>query len=327
MSVFNKNSSFFLQLVIAIQINIHRMGTHTWSKCAIMNTDSFNFMQEIFNTVLKNSLDLFAYIDKNQKYQYVSNSYAQFYGHKAQSLINKSPQDIFEPVTYEDKIRPNLNKCLTSALPINYKSWVRPKGTNEESFLYITYLPHFSEEHQEVVGIIVIAKDVTKFKRAETLLAKSANTDALTNIPNRLFLTNKLNELSQNANRHTDRYAILFCDLDGFKSVNDKYGHAVGDRILSQVAQRLKHEIREEDIIARYGGDEFVILITDRASLVTINAIRNKIFSAISQPFQFSGDNINIGISIGSAIYPDHGTEPDDLLIKADAEMYSSKNS
>ncbi|MDA8621327.1 GGDEF domain-containing protein [Psychrosphaera sp.] len=159
------------------------------------------------------------------------------------------------------------------------------------------------------------------------MLSKTANTDALTNIPNRLFLTNKLNELSQNSNRYTDRYALLFCDLDGFKSVNDKYGHAVGDRILSQVAKRLRNEIREEDIIARYGGDEFVILITDRASLVTLNAVRKKIFNSISAPFQLSGDEIKIGISIGAAIYPDDGTEPDELLIKADQEMYSSKNS
>lgn len=292
-----------------------------------MNTDSFNFMQEIFSTVLRNSLDLFAYVDKNYNYQYVSDSYLQFYGQGGDSLIGKTPLDVFDSETYHDSILPNLVQCFDDGKPINYKSWLKPKGQNEEHFLYVTYLPHFSEEKQQVVGVIIIAKDVSEFKRAETLLAKTANTDALTNIPNRLFLTNKLTALSQQSNRHTDRYALLFCDLDGFKLVNDKYGHAVGDRILHQVAQRLQQQIRQEDVIARYGGDEFVILITDRATSAALNAVRNKIFNSISQPFNFSGEKIKIGISIGVSIYPDHGLEPDALLERVDAEMYSSKNS
>ncbi len=284
-------------------------------------------MQEVFTTVLSYSSDLFAYVDKNITYQYVSNSYASFYGLDSTSIRDASLECAFDKRTYEKIILPNLKRCFKTQKPVNFQSWITSKATGEKHYLYVTYLPHVSQVTQKVEGIIFTAKDVSEFKRAEKLLAKTANTDALTNIPNRLYLNNKLEELSRNMNRHSDRYALLFCDLDGFKGVNDKHGHAVGDKVLTQVANRLQQHIRNDDIIARFGGDEFVILITDNFTEETLNTIRDKIFKSISQPFSVSGNKIKVGISIGVAMFPDDGLNGDALLEFADKEMYSSKYS
>ena len=271
------------------------------------------------------SLDLFAYIDANGHYQYVSKSYADFYGFKIKELIGHQPEEVFDSETYQQVILPNLNKCKETASPVNYQAWIVPKHVHTPCYLYTSYLPHISKNN-EVTGVIVIAKDVTEFKRAEGLLSKSANTDPLTNVPNRLFLENKLTELTKSSSRASDRFALLFCDLDGFKHVNDTFGHAVGDKILYQVANRLSKHIRKEDILARYGGDEFAILITNLLDESILKIIRQKIEHSIAQPFEVSGNTMNVGISIGISIFPDEAEEKSRLLDVADKRMYRCKN-
>lgn len=284
-----------------------------------------NFYEEIFNTVLGHSFDLFAYIDMNKTYRYVSKSYASFWGFSADELIGQTPQQVFRNETLTQVIGPLLTRCIKDKKPVNSDAWVQGHNSQGPHYLYFSYLPHIAKQTGQVQGVIVIAKDVTEFKRAETILAKSANTDALTNIPNRLFLENKLQQLTQNSARQSDRFALLFCDLDGFKHVNDVYGHAVGDKILYQVARRLNHTIREQDILARYGGDEFVILISPLADNLAISSLQQKICRSLSQPFEVSGNVIRVGVSIGTSIYPDETTELASLLQTADQRMYSCK--
>lgn len=167
---------------------------------------------------------------------------------------------------------------------------------------------------------------MTEFKRAQGILAKSANTDALTNIPNRLFLEKKLQELSENSSRQSDRFALLFCDLDGFKEVNDNYGHAVGDKILYQVAVRLGKTIRHQDILARYGGDEFVILLSPLASNDVVCRVKEKVQRSLSQPFNVSGKVVKLGVSIGASIFPDETRDLSSLINAADQRMYDCKS-
>lgn len=288
--------------------------------------DKSDFYEEIFNTVLGHSFDLFAYIDLKKRYQYVSKSYASFWGFKVSDLVGKTPNQVFVNKSLNDTVKPLLKKCIEEKKPINSNAWIRGVHTEQEHYLYFSYLPHISKDTGQVLGVIVIAKDVSEFKRAQAILAKSANTDALTDIPNRLFLENKLQELTQNSCRETDRFALLFCDLDGFKEVNDKYGHAIGDRILYQVARRLSNNVRNEDILARYGGDEFVILISPLSDDSAIARIKEKVERSLSQPFDVSGNMIKVGVSIGTSIFPDETTDLPALLQAADQRMYDCKN-
>ena len=283
------------------------------------------FYSDVFKTVLGHSLDLFAYLDKNSIYQYVSQSYAEFYNFKIDDLIGKTPQQVFDKNTFENIISPHLSQCFDTRKSIHYESWIIAQNIQEPHYLYISYLPHIDSETGEILGIIVISKDVSEFKRAEGLLAKSANTDALTNIPNRLYLENKLEELTQNHFRDSDRFALLFCDLNGFKQVNDQLGHAIGDKILKQAAHRLQNNTRQEDIIARYGGDEFVILMNPLKSLDVVDVVKEKIARSFCQPFEISGHFMKVGVSIGVSIYPDDATTVAELMQTADKRMYKNK--
>jgi len=119
----------------------------------------------------------------------------------------------------------------------------------------------------------------------------------------------------------------MFIDLDGFKKINDQYGHAAGDQILKDVAKRLKTSLREEDTISRYGGDEFVILIEHEGEAGNTEILSQKIINALSQPFDYDNHKLTIGCSIGISLYPQDGAIPEELLEKADAAMYQAKNS
>ena len=305
---------------------MHRLIIGYFLANRVLSMNKNAFYKEVFSTVLGYSLDLFAYIDINYRYQYVSNSYAHFYGFMSDELIEQSPQKVFDDSTYKEVISPYLSQCVNDKKPVNFESWITTNKLEEPHFLYMSYLPHISQETQEVVGIIVIAKDVTEFKRAENILSTSANTDPLTNIPNRLYLENKLDSLTQGANRASDKFALLFCDLDGFKQVNDSHGHAVGDKVLYQVAKRLSKHIRNEDIVARYGGDEFIVLVSPIIDHEVISIIKEKIERSISQPFDVAGNKINIGVSIGTSVYPDEACTVRDLFDLADRRMYEYKN-
>ena len=283
------------------------------------------FFQEIFSTVFNFSIDLFAYVDKDGTYQYISESYAKFSGFSAEEIIGRTPCEIFDKGTYQNIILPKLTECKSLARPVNYQTWVSSKKVDESHYLYVSYLPHICNVTGEVLGVLVIAKDITEIKQAENLLSQSAYTDPLTKIANRHYLEKKLGEYTQSGARSSDRFALMFCDLDGFKRVNDTYGHAVGDDILHQVASKLAQLIRKEDVIARYGGDEFVILLPELTNKGALSAIQQKIEHAMQKPLDISNRKVNLGISIGIATFPDEADNRFCLLNLADKRMYQHK--
>jgi diguanylate cyclase (GGDEF)-like protein len=150
--------------------------------------------------------------------------------------------------------------------------------------------------------------------------------DNLTKLPNRVLLGDRLDSAIQSANRENSRFALMFMDLDGFKTVNDAYGHHIGDLLLVEVAQRIGLNVRSQDTIARVGGDEFVLLasVAEPADAATL---ADKVLTAIQEPFQVAGRLLRISTSIGIAIYPGNGARQDDLLTNADAAMYHAKAS
>jgi diguanylate cyclase (GGDEF)-like protein len=148
--------------------------------------------------------------------------------------------------------------------------------------------------------------------------------DALTKLPNRVLLEDRLDRAIQSANRQRSRFALMFMDLDGFKAVNDAYGHHIGDLLLVEVAQRIGANVRSQDTIARVGGDEFVLLaeVAEPADAATL---ADKMLTAIREPFQVAGRELRVSTSIGIAMYPGDGARQADLLINADAAMYHAK--
>jgi len=161
----------------------------------------------------------------------------------------------------------------------------------------------------------------------EQRIWRQAHHDALTQLPNRAYLLQILDFSLKNAHRHGHKVAVLFLDLDGFKSVNDTAGHEMGDRLLQEVAHRLQRILRESDIAARLGGDEFIVVLPHLENEDDAATVAEKIIAALSQPYVIDGQTFNhISTSLGLTLYPDDGDTLEQLMINADLAMYAAKN-
>jgi diguanylate cyclase (GGDEF)-like protein len=149
--------------------------------------------------------------------------------------------------------------------------------------------------------------------------------DNLTTLPNRFLMLGHLEQAMSLALRHDMKVAVLFLDLDGFKPINDRLGHPAGDIVLQEVGRRLQTCVRDCDTASRYGGDEFVILLTEIWGEENAALVADKVLEAIRQPIQIGAESVQISTSIGIAIFPDHGKDADTLIEKADQAMYIAK--
>lgn len=176
----------------------------------------------------------------------------------------------------------------------------------------------------EVKYYIHIFSNIIEQKTLENQIKRRANLDALTALPNRSSMLLVLNRAIEQC--HPEKYcAVLFMDLDGFKPVNDQHGHQVGDKLLQQVAQRLRNILREGDFVGRYGGDEFIMIINQLPSKANSAARSQAIIDHLSTPYQIDHLEISIGISIGISHYPSEGNDAETLIQMADEAMYRAK--
>ncbi len=172
---------------------------------------------------------------------------------------------------------------------------------------------------------IAAVRDITFEKAAAKRTLDLATHDALTGLPNRLLLTDRLEQALAQACRARNRVALLFLDLDKFKIINDSLGHATGDLILKAVAQRLKSTLRSEDTVARQGGDEFIVILLGLASIEAIDKVIQKLLASIIEPYKIQNHTLYVGASVGVAVFPDDGEDVDTLLKNCDIAMYRAK--
>ncbi len=172
--------------------------------------------------------------------------------------------------------------------------------------------------------VVAIARDVSQRKTAERELQRLALEDALTGLPNRNLFQDRLENAIASARRNFLSMSLLVLDLDDFKEVNDTFGHQMGDRLLQQVGQRLRQQLRDIDGAARLGGDEFAVVLpaTKRSDAITV---ARRLSDALSRPLEIDGQRLTVGASIGIAVYPEHGQDAGTLLRRADIAMYSAK--
>jgi diguanylate cyclase (GGDEF)-like protein len=179
--------------------------------------------------------------------------------------------------------------------------------------------------YRESIGRVFNFRDITKRAMLEKKLQHQATHDALTGLPNRILLLERLRQMISEAEKNDSQFALLFLDLDRFKLVNDSLSHAVGDELLIAAAQRLQSVVRADDVLARIGGDEFVILMPNVNKIENVFSNANKLLKIFQQPFHASNRNITITASIGISIYPKDGLTGDLLLRNADSAMYHAK--
>ncbi len=184
--------------------------------------------------------------------------------------------------------------------------------------------PYYMDE--EIVGRVCSLRDITEQRRYESQLTYLANHDDLTGLPNRNLLNDRLSQAISYASRLEVQFALFFLDLDSFKLINDGLGHDLGDSVLAKVAERIQACLRDEDTVARMGGDEFIILLPSVKHDEDAAAIALTLLDAIAQPCLIDGRELLLEASIGIALYPRDGEDAGSLLMHADAAMYGAKD-
>jgi diguanylate cyclase (GGDEF)-like protein len=172
---------------------------------------------------------------------------------------------------------------------------------------------------------MVVVRDITARKQAQERIEFLALHDPLTELPNRLYLNDYLPRTLAQARRQRTGVAVMFIDLDGFKPVNDTYGHDAGDALLCAVAGRLRDAVRQSDLVARLGGDEFLVVLTDIESPADVERVAETLLRSMRAPIGWRGQTLSLAMSIGVSLFPEHGQSADELIRCADAAMYRAK--
>jgi diguanylate cyclase (GGDEF)-like protein len=179
----------------------------------------------------------------------------------------------------------------------------------------------------KLLGVVVSVTDLSDQRRAEERLGYLAVHDPLTDLPNRLLLRRSLEKAIAHAGRRGDHVALLFLDVDHFKSINDSMGHGVGDEVLVTLAGRLVSCVRQEDTVARTGGDEFVVVLSDAGSVDNITPAVERVMERCRQPFELGARKFHLSVSIGVSVFPSDGADAETMLRNADSAMYKAKES
>ncbi|MDH4134963.1 MAG: EAL domain-containing protein, partial [Gammaproteobacteria bacterium] len=180
-------------------------------------------------------------------------------------------------------------------------------------------------EHHRQAGQVWLIEDITALKESQRRLEHMAHHDALTQLPNRTLLADRLQRAIARARRESSLLAVCYLDLDDFKPVNDRFGHAAGDQLLIEVTQRLRSCLRDSDTLSRLGGDEFVMLLGGICSTEEYEIILRRVFASLNTPFTVAGESLRITASIGVTLFPADDADTDTLLRHADQAMYTAK--
>lgn len=199
----------------------------------------------------------------------------------------------------------------------------------KEIWLRTSKVPLIDETSGETIGILGIYDDITERKTIEEQLHKIAHYDILTNLPNRLLLSEKLHKAMIQSKLNDTMIAVVYLDLDGFKEVNDKYGHTIGDEMLIILSKRLEGLLRPEDTLSRLGGDEFVVIVEKIDNSDEVKPVLDKLLYAVSSPVTLGTITLKVSASIGVTFYPQQGDEmdADQLIRQSDQAMYQAKQS
>lgn len=233
-------------------------------------------------------------------------------------------EEVLDTVIDEDNFYPDPEKIIPLIMTavVEHGSWqgeLQSQRKNGEH--YIQWLQVNRDPHGFFIWQF---SDISSKENASKAIHFQANFDGLTLLPNRHLFEDRLNQAVRSHNRYGKSFAVMFMDLDGFKIINDQYGHVVGDKLLKQVAQRLKIRLRASDTVARYGGDEFVFLL-DPNSSDSSDEVAESICDVIAQPFEIDGKKMSVSASIGVAHYPSNGSNLETLVRNADTAMYVAK--
>ena len=277
---------------------------------------------------------LISYVDREQRFRFSNRTYDDWFGIPYQRMEGRTVAEVFGDEAY-GRMRADIERCLGGA---NVQFELATGEGSQRRTLQVACVPHV-DAAGEVLGFYVLANDVTQLKRAQEDLRYAAiqlqhdarrleflaHHDTLTGLPNRAMFTERAREAVAHARRHQKTAALLFVDLDNFKTVNDTLGHDIGDALLKVISSRLKSSVRGDDFVARIGGDEFCVLLQDIAAPSEAASVAQKLVHELNKPYRIGEHQVSSGASIGIACVPQDGDDVTTLLRLADLAMYRAK--
>ncbi|HEV3017697.1 MAG TPA: EAL domain-containing protein [Burkholderiaceae bacterium] len=270
----------------------------------------------------ENTLEGIVVADAEHRIVSVNRAFTEITGHEATHLLNRDLT-----VLSSDRQGSGLGEKMWSWLD-EHSSWHgeiwgrRKDGSTYAAWLNLTAVRNSAGRLTHYIGVLT---DISERKAAQARIEHMAHHDALTDLPNRALLADRLSQIIAQAQRSNHPVALLFVDLDHFKHINDSLGHVVGDQVLIEVAQRLVRCVRASDTVARLSGDEFVVLLPEAGGVEGVARVVTGVMRAIAEPFQIAGNGLRLSASIGVSLYPKDGREGAELLTNADHAMYHAK--
>jgi len=283
-----------------------------------------DFENALLSTLLELSIEAVVCVDEHQNIILFNHRAMQVFGYTCDEVVGR-PMDMLMPEEYRAVHRQKMQAfiaCDSAAPDMQQRTEVVGLRGNGEQFPAETSV---SKAHiNGTVLVISILQDITEHKLAHEKLAHQASYDALTSLPNRVLLNDRLEHAFERARRDKNRVAVLFLDLDRFKNVNDSLGYAVGDKLLVEVSERLVSRLREEDTIGRLIGDEFLIIMEGLSKAEDAGVLAHKLADSFAEPFIIEGHELYMSTSIGISIFPDDGERKSALISHADVAMFQA---
>ncbi|MDD2700386.1 MAG: EAL domain-containing protein [Sideroxydans sp.] len=277
----------------------------------------------LFQTILDNAPLGIWMLTAEGRLQFVNNSFCSATGITEERFLAAGHYAEVLPQSMADSCMQSDRECLAQQEPHLSREWM-PFADGRDHLVEITKI-RLNHPDGSARGLIGLAVDVTERAEHEQQLERIAHFDALTGVPNRVLLVDRLKQAVARTHREQGMLAVCYLDLDGFKPINDSYGHETGDMVLVEITRRIKQVIREDDTVARLGGDEFVVLLVGLTRTEECAGSLHRLLQSISQPISVQQQTIQISASIGVAMYPEDDQDPDTLLRHADQAMYVAK--
>lgn len=277
---------------------------------------------ELNDLVLKNIMEAVLIFDHRLRLIYANHAFTNISGYHPAEMLHKKPRVALQLQSSHRQLMTMWQTLSSAGYWRGEASGLRKEGTPYPIWLSVTALNTAEPGKRHYVAVF---SDISMLKETQDQLQKMAHYDSLTGLANRTLFTELFNQAHARAERHCASMAMLFIDLDRFKQINDSLGHQVGDEFLQIAAKRLRRHTRKEDILCRFGGDEFILLITNTLSLQQARATAQRIVDAFAKPVLIRGQSLYISISIGVAFSPQHGTSMETLMQHADTALYHAK--
>ncbi len=276
--------------------------------------------EERLRTITDNLPVLIAYIDREHRYRFCNATFERWFGIPASRLEGQHVAAALGEALYAQR-RPFIERALAGE---RVEFELTRQGPAADLDTHALYLPH--QDNGVTLGMYALVTDVSAMKRSEAELKRLARNDPLTGLPNRRQFDERLGEAMARARRSGAPLALLFLDIDRFKSINDSFGHAAGDAVLKEFAHRLKDNVRTTDAVARLAGDEFVVILEGIHNAAEAEQVTHKIVLATRDAFLIDGRPLRVTTSVGVAVFEGDATPADELMARADAALYDAKN-